>query len=73
VRPLPTSGPKKRSSAIIKTINKATGKESTKMMDFKQMNWAAITNGYLSSIKALSASKFNIIVDAAWSFVKATS
>ena len=34
---------KKRSSAIIKTINKATGKESTKMMDFNQANWASVT------------------------------
>jgi lysozyme family protein len=66
---------KKRSSAIIKTINKATGKESTKTTDFNQANWATITNGYLSSIKkALSSpSKFNPIIDAAKRFVKATS
>jgi hypothetical protein len=43
------------------------------MTDFNQTNWAAITNGYLSSIKALSVSKFDIIVDAAKTFVKATS
>ena len=44
-------------------------------MDFNQANWAAITNGYLFSIKKAlsSASKFNIIINAAKSFVKATS
>jgi hypothetical protein len=66
---------RKRSSAIIKTINKATGKESTKATDFNQANWATITNGYLVSIKKAlsSASKLNIIIDAAKHFVKATS
>ena len=45
------------------------------MMDFNQANWAMITNGYLSSIKmTLSApSKFDIIIKAAKSFVKATT
>ena len=42
---------KRQSSAIIKTINKATGKESTKMTDFNQANWASVTNGYLLSMK----------------------
>ena len=66
---------KKRSSTIIKTINKATGKESMKMTDFNQANWAMITTGYLSSIKkTLSAkSKSNSIIKAAKSFLKATS
>jgi hypothetical protein len=66
---------RKRSSAIIKTINKATGKESTKATDFNQANWATITTGYLASIKKAlsSASKLNIIINAAKSFVKATS
>jgi hypothetical protein len=66
---------KKRPSAIIKTINKATGKESTKTTDFNQANWATITTGYLSSIKKTlsSASKFNEIVNAAKSFMKITS
>ena len=65
---------KKRSSAIIKTINKATGKESTKMMDFNQANWASVTNGYLLSMKkALSStSKFDLIISAAKTFVKVT-
>ena len=45
------------------------------MMDFNQANLATITNGYLSSIKkTLSApSKFDIIIKAAKSFVKATT
>ena len=66
---------KKHSSTIIKTINKATGKELTKMTDFNQTNWTMITNSYLSSIKKTlsSASKFDPIVDTAKSFVKATS
>jgi len=66
---------KKRSSAIIKTINKATGKESTKTTDFNQANWGPIINGYLLSIKkALSSpSKLNPIIKAAKSFMKATS
>ena len=66
---------KKLSSAIIKTINKATGKESTKTTDFNQPNWGPITNGYLLSIKkALSSpSKLNPIIKAAKSFMKATS
>ena len=68
---------KKRSSAIIKTINKATGKESTKTTDFNQANWATITNGYLSSIKKAftgrNASKFDDTINEAKSFLKATS
>ena len=66
---------KKRSSAIIRTINKATGKESTKSTDFNQTNWAMITNGYLTSIKKTlsSPSKFDPIINEAKSFVKATS
>ena len=68
---------KERSSAIIKTVNKATGKESTKMTDFNQVNWATITgtNGYLSSVKKTlsSASKINNIINAAKGFLKATS
>jgi hypothetical protein len=66
---------KKRSSAIIKTINQATGKESTKTTDFNQANWAAITTSYLLSIKkTLSpASKFDSIIDAAKGFMKITS
>ena len=66
---------KERSSAIIKTVNKATGKESTKMTNFNQVNWATITNGYLSSVKKTlsSASKINDIINAAKGFLKATS
>ena len=62
---------KRRSSVI---INKATGKESTKMMDFNQANWASVTNSYLLSMKkALSStSKFDLIISAAKTFVKAT-
>ena len=65
---------KRWSSAIIKTINKATGKESTKMMDFNQANWASVTNGYLFSIKkALSStSKFDLVISAAKTFMKVT-
>ena len=45
------------------------------MTDFNQANWAAITNGYLSSIKkTLSpADKFDVIIKSAKSFLKATS
>ena len=45
------------------------------MTDFNQANWATITNGYLSSIKkTLSApSKFDVIIKAAKSFMKATT
>ena len=65
---------KRRSSAIIKTINKATGNESMKMTDFNQANWVSVTNGYLLSMKkALSStSKFDLIISAAKTFVKAT-
>ena len=65
---------KKWSSAIIKTINKATSKESMKMMDFNQANWVSVTNGYLLSIKKAlsSASKFNLIISPK-TFMKATS
>ena len=55
---------------VIKTINKAIGKESTKTTDFNQANWA-ITNGYLSSI--LLPSKFDNNINEAKSFLKATS
>ena len=52
---------KKRSSAIIKTINAVTGKESSKTTDFNQGNWAAKTTGYLGSIKkAFSKSAANL-------------
>jgi hypothetical protein len=66
---------RKRSSPIIKVVNKATGKESSKMTDFNQANWAMITNGYLLSIKkALSPpGKFDPIINAAKNFVKVTS
>jgi hypothetical protein len=61
----------KRSSAIMKTMNKATGKESTKSTDFNLANWGAITNGYLSSIKkTLSDKKFDGIINDAMSFTK---
>jgi len=45
------------------------------MTDFNQANWATKTNGYLVSIKkALSpVSKFDDIINAAKSFVKATT
>jgi len=45
------------------------------MTDFNQANWATKTNGYLVSIKkALSPiSKFDDIINAAKSFVKATT
>lgn len=47
------------------------------MTDFNQANWATITDGYLSSIKKAftggSASKFDVIVNEAKSFLKATS
>ena len=48
---------KRQSSAIIKTISKATGKELTKMMDFNQVNWVSVTNGYLLSMKAVSSTR----------------
>jgi hypothetical protein len=66
---------KKRSSAIIKTVNKTTGKESSKLTDFNQANWATVTSGYLSSIKKTlsSPAKFDAIINAAKSFIKATS
>lgn len=63
---------RKRSSPIIKTVNKATGKSSTKMTDFNQANWSAPTNSYLASIKGLSDSKFNVIIKAAMAIAKAT-
>lgn len=45
------------------------------MTDFNQSNWATITSGYLSSIKKSlsSPTKFNVIIDEAKSFLKATS
>ena len=63
---------KKRSSAIIKTINKATGKESTKTTDFNHTNWAMITSSYLSNIKTnlSSAGKFDRIINDSKSFMK---
>ena len=44
------------------------------MTDFNQANWASVTNGYLLSMKkALSStSKFDLIISAAKTFVKAT-
>ena len=66
---------KKRSSAIIKTVNKATGKESSKLTDFNQANWVTVTSGYFSSIKKTlsSPAKCDAIINAAKSFIKATS
>ena len=62
----------KRSSTIIKAVNKNTGKES-KSTDFNMMNWGAVTNGYLSSIrKNLNNKKLGRIIDAARGFAKAT-
>jgi hypothetical protein len=45
------------------------------MTDFNQVNWATITNGYLSSAKKTlsSTSKINVIINAAKGFLKATS
>ena len=44
------------------------------MTDFNQVNWASVTNGYLLSMKkALSStSKFDLIISAAKTFMKAT-
>lgn len=44
-------------------------------MDFNQANWATITNSYLRSMKkTLSpASKFDIIINTAKTFLKSTS
>ena len=67
---------KKRSSAIIKTVNATTGKESTITTDFTQLNWALTAKNYFVSVKNAYASnpmKFNLIIDDAKSFVKATS
>jgi hypothetical protein len=45
------------------------------MTDFNQANWATITDSYVLSIKKAHspASKFNVIIKEAKSFVKATS
>jgi hypothetical protein len=47
------------------------------MTDFNQANWAVITNGYLLSIKKAfsgsKASKFDVIINNAKSFLKATT
>jgi hypothetical protein len=62
----------KRSSPIIKTVNKVTGKESTKSTDFNQTNWGTITSGYLSSIKKnlSDGKKFDAIIKDAMGFAK---
>ena len=44
------------------------------MTDFNQANWATITNSYFSSIKKTlsSPAKYNVIIDEAKSFLRAT-
>jgi hypothetical protein len=63
---------RKRSSPIIKVVNKATGKESTGSTDFNHANWGAIMSDYIQSIKnSLSPiSKFDAIIAKAKSFTK---
>ena len=58
----------KRSSPIIKLVNKATGKESTRSTDFNQANWGTATSGYIEAMKKLS--KFDDIIADARSFAK---
>ena len=44
------------------------------MTDFNQANWATITNSYFSSIKKTlsSPAKYNVIIDEAKGFLRAT-
>jgi hypothetical protein len=63
---------RKRSSPILKLVNKATGKESTRTTDFNQSNWGTVTSSYILSIKKALASdiKFGAIITDARSFAK---
>jgi hypothetical protein len=63
---------RKRSSSILKLMNKVTRKESTRTTDFNQSNWGTVMSGYILSIKkALSLDiKFGAIITNVRSFVK---
>lgn len=63
---------KSRSSPIIKTLNLATGKESTKLTDFNQANWGKATTEFLRSAKEnfKTDKKFQEIVDLTKVFSK---
>jgi hypothetical protein len=64
-----------RSSPIMKTVNQATGKESTKGTNFNQSHWGTVTNEYLSSIKKNLSDdqKFDRIIKDAMHFSKASN
>jgi hypothetical protein len=58
------------SKAIIKFMNPATGKESTKDTAFNEMNWGAVTRNYLLSIQTLRDGSFAKIVAKTLSYSK---
>jgi hypothetical protein len=62
----------KRSSPILRLVNKVTGKESTRTTDFNQSNWGAVTSSYIQSIKKNLSSdiKFDAVIADARSSVK---
>lgn len=58
------------SKVIIKTVNTATGKESSKDKAFNELNWGVATQNYLTSVKALREKTFVKIVSKAQEYAK---
>lgn len=61
---------KKAPKAIIKSLNPASGKESTKDTAFNELNWGAVTRNYLLSIQALRDGSFAKIVTKTLNYSK---
>jgi hypothetical protein len=58
------------SGAIIKAVDRATGKESTQDKGFVESNWGPITRDYLVTIKKLTSESFAKIASKAQAFTK---
>jgi hypothetical protein len=56
---------------VSKALNKVTGKESTRALDFDKTNWSNATHQYMASVQGLRPSSWDSIMAAALQFTVA--
>jgi hypothetical protein len=59
---------RKKASAIKKTVNQATGKESTMSTNFNLVNWGSATDSYFQSVRKnlfFNGTDFDLIIQEA--------
>ena len=63
-------GSKGKTIPLPRTVNRSTGKESTRQTGFSDIAWGKATRGYAKSARSLTDVKFNAIVQDAKEFLR---